>query len=110
MSPKKRKRNIGLKNIQSLLPKKLNLDKFKVNPVGVIEDTKNKIGNFYSNLKKEKEKEKRRLENKRKLDEKRELQKQKKQAQKDRLDKIKEEKLQIQLQQRLIIDNEKQVR
>ena len=57
---------MGLKNIQSLVPKNLNLKKFKVNPVDVIEDTKNKIGNFYSNLKKEREKEKIRLEKKKK--------------------------------------------
>ena len=112
MSPKKKssKKNLGLGNIQSLVPKNLKLDKLKINPIGVIKDTKNKLGNFYINLKKEREKEKKRLENKRKLDEIRELQKQKKQAQKEKLDKIKEEKRQILAQQKLIIDNEKQVR
>ena len=78
MSPKNKKKNIGFNKIHSLVPKNLNLSKFKVNPVNVIEDTKNKIGNFYTNLKKEREKEKKRLENKKRLDEKRELQKQKK--------------------------------
>ena len=85
MSPKKieKKRNQGLKSLQSFVSKDLNLKKFKVNPTNVIENTKSKIGNFYSNLKKEREKEKRRLENKRIIDEKKELERQKKQAQKD---------------------------
>ena len=61
-----KKKNTGLKNIQSLIPKNLNLHKIKMNPLDVIENTKNKIGNFYSNLKKEKEKEKKRLDKKRK--------------------------------------------
>ena len=48
MSPKKNnKKNKALKNIHSLLPKNLGLNKIKINPVNVIEDTKNKIGNFY---------------------------------------------------------------
>ena len=59
-----KKKIIDLKNIQSLVPKNLKLNKFKVNPVNVIEGTKNKIGNFYINLKKEREKEKLRLEKK----------------------------------------------
>ena len=46
MSPKKK--STGLKKIQSLVPKNLNFRKFKVNPTNVIEDTKNKIGNFYT--------------------------------------------------------------
>ena len=49
MSPKKK--NTGLKKLQTLVPKNLNLRKFKVNPTNVIEDTKNKIGNFYTKLK-----------------------------------------------------------
>ncbi len=51
MSPKKKssKKNLGLKNIQLLVPKNLKLDKLKINPIEVIEDTKSKIGNFYSN-------------------------------------------------------------
>ena len=40
MSPKKK--NPGLKKIQTLVSKNLNLRKFKVNPTNVIEDTKNK--------------------------------------------------------------------
>ena len=59
-------KSISIKNIQSLVSKDINLKKLKVNPVNVIENTKNKIGNFYNNLKKEREKEKKRLENKKK--------------------------------------------
>ena len=57
-----KKKTKAYKNIQSLVTKNLNLDKIKVNPVNVIENTKNKIGNFYSNFKKEREKEKIRSE------------------------------------------------
>ena len=56
------KKNLNLKSIQSLVPKDLNLNKF--NPTNVIEGTKNKIENFYSNLKKEREKEKKNLKKK----------------------------------------------
>ena len=66
----KNKNIVNLKKIKSIIPKNLNLDKFKINPVEIIEDTKNKIGKFYVNHKKKKEKEKERLEKKRKLDEK----------------------------------------
>ncbi len=52
----KQKKTKGLDNIQSLIPKKIKLNKIKVNPLSVIEETKNKLGNFYSNLKKEREK------------------------------------------------------
>ena len=59
MSSKKlNKKNKVLKNIQQLFPKNLNLDKYKVDPINVIEKTKNKIGNFYVNFKNEREKEK----------------------------------------------------
>ena len=67
MSPKKNnKKNKALKNIHSLLPKNLGLNKIKINPVNVIEDTKNKIDNFYTNYKKERQKEKKKKEKKRK--------------------------------------------
>jgi len=44
MSPKKidNKKNLGLKNLQSFVPKDINLKKFKVSPINVIENTKNK--------------------------------------------------------------------
>ena len=60
MSPKKieKKKILSLKNFQSIVTKNLTLNKFKVNPTNVIEGTKNKIGNFYNNLKKEREKKK----------------------------------------------------
>ena len=52
MSQKKSiKKKIGLKKIEALVPKNLRLNKLKINPLEVIEDTKNKIGNFYVNLK-----------------------------------------------------------
>ena len=57
-SKKITRKKIGLKYIQSLVPKNFNLDKFKVNPINAIDNAKNKISNFYNNLKKEKEKEK----------------------------------------------------
>ena len=62
MSPKKIKKDKtkALNKIKSFVPKKINLPKVKINPLSVIEDTKNKIGNFYINLKKEREKEKKR--------------------------------------------------
>ena len=52
MSSKKRAKikNTSLKNIQSLIPKNFSIEKIKINPLGVIEKTKNKIGNFYSNI------------------------------------------------------------
>ena len=56
----KNKNVINLKKIQSIIPKNLHLDKFTINPVEIIEDTKNKIGKFYVNHKKKKEKEKER--------------------------------------------------
>ena len=57
-----RKKSSNLKNINTLFTK--NLNKLKVNPVDVFEGTKNKIGNFYSNLKKEREKEKKKISEK----------------------------------------------
>ena len=93
MSPfKKKGKKVGINNIQSLIPKNLNLNKLKVNPVNAIDGAKNKISNFYNNFKKQREKEKIKIEKKRKLDEKKELQKQKKEVQKEKLDKIRQEK------------------
>ena len=111
MSSKKivKKKNKSFKNIQSLIPGKIKLNKIKTNPLDIIEKTKKKLGNFYSNLKKDREKEEKRLEKKRKYEEKQELQRQKKQAQKEKLDQIREEKKQILAQKKLILDNEKQI-
>ena len=58
-----------LKNIESLVTKNL---KIKTNPLSVIDETKNKLGSFYSNLKKERKKEKKKKKKKKILDEKRE--------------------------------------
>ena len=110
MSAKKLNKSEGLKKIQNLFSKNLNLNKFKFNPSQVIDNTKNKIEKFYLKKRKEKEIKKKRLEKQQKIEEKKELQKQKKQKEKERLDKIKEEKRQILLQQKLIVDNEKQNR
>ena len=63
MSSKKvhNKKNSKYKKINSLVPKNLNLNKFIVKPTDVIEGTKKKIGNFYINFKKEREKEKKKI-------------------------------------------------
>ena len=55
----------GFKKIKSLVS-----DKFKIDASKIIEKTKNKIGNYYINLKKNREKEQKKLEKIRKLDEK----------------------------------------
>ena len=80
MSPKivERKKNKALKKIQTFVPKNLNIKKIKINPINIIENTKNKIGGYYTNLKKEREKQKIKLQKKRLLDEKKELHQQKK--------------------------------
>ena len=57
-----KKKYKNFKNIQSLINKNIKLDKIKVNPFDVIEETKNKLGNFYRNLKKEREKQRKRQE------------------------------------------------
>ena len=57
MSPKKIiKKKLGIKNIKLLVPKNLNLKKFKVNPINAIDNAKDKISNFYNNLQKQREK------------------------------------------------------
>ena len=42
---------MGIKNIKSIVPKKLNI--VKVNPFNVIDNAKDKINNFYINIKKQ---------------------------------------------------------
>ena len=46
MSPKKikKKRNSGLKNAKSIIPK--NIDLTKINPFNFVENTKNKLENY----------------------------------------------------------------
>ena len=51
------------KGLGSFVQKSFKLPKIKVSPKDVIEETKGKIGNFYKNFKKERLKEKKRLEN-----------------------------------------------
>ena len=69
MSPKKleKKKNSGFKDISSLIQKNFT----KIKPSKIIGSTKNKLENYYNKLKKDREKEKIRLEKKRKLDERR---------------------------------------
>ena len=80
MVNKKKVKNLN--KIQLLVNKKINLPKIKLNPAKVIEETKSKIGNLYKNIKKQREKEKIRLEKKKELDEKNQYIREKKQAQK----------------------------
>ena len=61
----KKKRNIGLRNVQSIVPK--NIDLTKINPFNFVENTKNKLENYYTNLKKEKENENNRQKNRENL-------------------------------------------
>ena len=88
-SDKKQKK---LSIIPPLLSKKIEIKSLKVPPMFSFDKTKKKIGNFYSKYKKEKEREKARAENNRKLEAKRELLRQKKLAQKERLEKKKRRK------------------
>ena len=92
---KKKGKKISVKKIKTFNPKNLNINISKLNPANAIDGAKIKISNFYSNLKKNREKEKIRLEKKRKLDEKKELQNKKKEAQKERLEKLRQEKKEI---------------
>ena len=93
MSPKQKNKKVavGLNKIQKIIPKNLNLNKFKVNPGDLIEKSKNKLSDLYTDIKKKRAIAKRKLEKKRKLDEKKDLLRQKKQEQKEKLDKLREE-------------------
>ena len=51
-----------LKGLESIVKKKI---KIKANPLNIIDETKDKIGSFYSNIKKEREKEKKKPKEKR---------------------------------------------
>ena len=84
-----------------------NLKIFKSIPKSIIDGTKNKIGNFYQDFKKDREKRKLQIEKEKRIQEKKEIQQQKKQAQKDKINRAKEEKLQILAQKKLITENEK---
>ena len=67
-----KKKIIGFKNIKFLVSKNLNIDKLKINPANIVEDTKSKIGNYYINFKKDWEKNKEKKVAKKKLEEKKE--------------------------------------
>ena len=56
------------KGLGSFVQKNFKLPRIKVSPKDVIEETKGKIGNFYKNFKKERLKEKKRLEKTKELD------------------------------------------
>ena len=67
MSPKKtiKKKKTVLRNIQSLIPENIKVN--VISPIKIIENTKNKIDNYYTTFKKDREKEKKRLEKKKKI-------------------------------------------
>ena len=69
MTPKKvnKIKATGLKNIKLLTVKNLNLEKLKINPINIVEDTKSKIGNYYLNFKNEWEKNKENKKKKKKI-------------------------------------------
>ena len=52
------KKKLILKNIKLLLPKKVDVKKFRVDGSNLIENTKKKIEKFYVNLKKQRAKNK----------------------------------------------------
>ena len=95
---------------KSKLFKKIKIKKINFNASDFIEKTKGKINNFYSDLKKQREKERIKTEKQKKIDKKKEIIRQRKLAQKEKLEKIREEKRQIQAQKKLVIYNEKQLR
>ena len=63
-----------------------------MNPFNFIEESKNKLDNFYKKLQKDRKISKQRSEKQRIINEKRELENQKKQAQREKEERIKEEK------------------
>ena len=44
-------KSAGFMKIKFLSAKNLNLDILKINPINIVEGTKNKIGNYYINFK-----------------------------------------------------------
>ena len=69
---KKKERRLGTEIINTLNPikVKVDLDKIKVNPFNAIDGAKNKLSDLYINFKKDREKEKIRIEKKRNQEEK----------------------------------------
>ena len=70
MSKKKKK---NLKNFKSLIGDNLLKKKIKIIPKDLVKNTRNKITNFYEDYKKNKEREKIKLEKQKKLNEKKQL-------------------------------------
>ena len=52
MNPKQKNKKIalGLKKIKKIIPKNLNLGKFKVNPGDLIEKSKNRLSDLYTDI------------------------------------------------------------
>ena len=98
MAKKNKLKKKALKNI-------INVSKIKISPFNLLKDTKKNITNYYINLKKNREKERKLAEKREVIEAKKEFTRQKKQEQKERLQKLKEEKKQIVAQKKLIIDN-----
>ena len=86
-----------------------NLKIYKFSPDNVINGAKKNIKNFFQNLKKDRERNKLKIEKEKKIQQKKEIQQQKKQPQKDKINRAKEERLQILAQKKLITENEKQI-
>ena len=55
---------------KNTLKNKINLSKIKISPLNLLENTKEKIANYYTDFKKDREKEKKKAEKRRVLDEK----------------------------------------
>ena len=90
----KKIKNFGLNFISSLAKKTIN-------------KTQKKVGNFISNYQQQKIKEKIESEKKAKAERKKEILREQRLLKKEKLQKLKEEKLQIVHQKKLITDNEK---
>ena len=63
----------SFKNAKSLITNNLKIKDIKINPLNIIEETKNKFSDYYKKVKKEKEKEKIKLAKKREQDKKRSI-------------------------------------
>ena len=79
---KKKIKNKKLKDFKSFLGKNFEIKNIGIDPLNLVEKTKSKITNFYEDYKKNKAREKIRLEKQKKLDEKRLLLKEKKRSSK----------------------------
>tara|TARA_B100000287_G_scaffold128479_1_gene120471 strand:+ start:171 stop:413 length:243 start_codon:yes stop_codon:yes gene_type:complete len=80
MAKKNKLKKNTLKNI-------INFSKIKISPFNLLEDAKKNITNYYINLKRDREKERKLAEKREVIEAKKELTRQKKQEQKERLEK-----------------------